>query len=116
VPQGSVLDPLLFSCYVSPISSIASSHNVSIQQYADDIQLYIALKASESSAQLARFSSCLSSLHDWFCHSGLSLNSSKSESILFGNVEMILQQLFHSFEPEIKYVNLLMHKVVKMVT
>ena len=32
-----------------------------------------------------QFSSCLSSLHDWFCHNGLSLNSSKSESILFGS-------------------------------
>jgi len=31
VPHSSVLGPLLFSCYVSPISSIASSHNVGIQ-------------------------------------------------------------------------------------
>ena len=27
---------------------------------------------------------CLSVLHNWFCHNGLALNSSKSESILFG--------------------------------
>jgi len=26
----------------------------------------------------------LTYLHNWFCHNGLALNSSKSESILFG--------------------------------
>jgi len=29
-------------------------------------------------------SDCLSALHSWFCHNGLALNSSKSESILTG--------------------------------
>jgi len=27
---------------------------------------------------------CLSALHSWFCHNGLALSSSKSESILIG--------------------------------
>ena len=39
VPQGSVLGPLLFSIYTSPISTIADYHHVSQQQYADDIVL-----------------------------------------------------------------------------
>jgi len=43
VPQGSVFGPLLFSIYTSPISTIAESHQVSQQQYADDTQLYVAL-------------------------------------------------------------------------
>jgi len=43
VPQGSVLGPLLFSIYTSPISTIANSHQVSQQQYADNTQLYVAL-------------------------------------------------------------------------
>ena len=41
VPQGSVLGQLLFSIYTSPISTIAESHHVSQQQYADDTQLYV---------------------------------------------------------------------------
>ena len=45
VPQGSVLGPILFNIYTSPIASIAESHNTRQQQYADDTQLYIALSA-----------------------------------------------------------------------
>lgn len=41
VPQGSVLGLMLFSCCISPISFIAHTFGVSIQQYADDTQLYI---------------------------------------------------------------------------
>ena len=45
----------------------------------------IALTASDLPAELSRLSSCLSTLQNWFCHNGLALNSSKSESILFGD-------------------------------
>jgi len=79
-----VLGPLLFTCYISPISSIASSFDASIQQYADDTQIYISLTTADVTAHLTRLSSCLSALHNWFCHNGLALNSSKSDSILFG--------------------------------
>ena len=44
VPQGPVLGPLLFSLYVAPVSNIAVAHHVSIHQYTDDIQAYIAIQ------------------------------------------------------------------------
>ena len=40
VPQGSVLEPVLFSAFVSPIARIMESHGIRFHQYVDDTQLY----------------------------------------------------------------------------
>ena len=45
VPQGSVLGPLLFTAYISPIAHI---HNIDQQQYDDDTRLAIMLEFSST--------------------------------------------------------------------
>jgi hypothetical protein len=58
VPQGSVLGPLLFAVYVSPVGDLIKSHEVSHHQYADDMQLFLSMKAISISDDLAKLESC----------------------------------------------------------
>jgi len=39
VPQRSVLGPLFFVAYISPVAYIANKFGVSLSQYGDDTQL-----------------------------------------------------------------------------
>ena len=41
LPQGSVLDPILFTLYISPLGEIYREHDVSFQSYSDDQQIYL---------------------------------------------------------------------------
>lgn len=85
VPQGSSLGPQLFSLFVSPMAGLIESLGVRYHQYADDTQLYIAISKCDktSKAQLSTLESCVSAVHNWMLHNGLSLNPAKSEAIQF---------------------------------
>ena len=91
VPRGSVLGPLLFVLFISPIANVINSDQsnqnsiVSFHQYADDTQLYTGTNSSTLTSQIASIECCSQRVHDWLLNNGLHLNPSKSEAIAFYN-------------------------------
>ena len=72
VPQGSVLGPLLFIIYANDLPN--SLNNSKCTLFVDDITVYELLKSIESDMR---------SIYDWFCCNELSLNVSKTNSLVF---------------------------------
>ena len=89
VPQGSVIGPLLFTLYISPLAQLISRFGIFHQQFADDSQLYIALSPSNAVPCIERLEQCLSALQQWFLQNGLQLNADKSDCILFGTAQRL---------------------------
>jgi len=107
VPQGSILGPVLFSIYISPIAHTTSQFSVRQQLYSDDTQLMLFLSPSDLDSTLTNLQQCLSSLGSWFFHNGLALNSDKTEVISLGTKDNVLVVL-HLF----KWLTPLSHLVI----
>ena len=65
VPHGSVLGPLLFTLYTTPLINMIFEHAIPHHFYADDSQLYVSFASGDSAATLKGLQSCLASVQ---CH------------------------------------------------
>ncbi|KAI0214517.1 putative RNA-directed DNA polymerase from transposon BS [Lamellibrachia satsuma] len=86
VPQGSVLGPVMFTLYTTPLQRIFKRHGIKYHKYADDIQLYASYNPATSGDQVItarRLENCIGEARRWMALRMLKLNDEKTKMMIF---------------------------------
>ena len=82
LPQGSVVGPIGYSIYTSPVGDIARHHQVNYHVCADDTQLYVSFDPTAPDGlvnALSKLQNCITDIKNWMCVNKLKLSDSKTE-------------------------------------
>ncbi|MCP4475453.1 MAG: reverse transcriptase family protein [Gammaproteobacteria bacterium] len=121
VPQGSVLGPLLFLCYVNSTKDVVFSTNTEIAMFADDIVLF---KPIPNRNDVLTFQNDVNLLHDAIQRIHLSFQPSKCKALIlsYGNrvdnseIELYLSGAKLEVVTESRYLGVLVDRKLSFVS
>ena len=89
VPQGSIVGPILFLCYINDIVKVAYDCEIQISLYADDAVLYCT--NSDRNILLHRMQHALDSVSAWCIANRINLNTKKTKYCIYGSRNLMRQ-------------------------
>ena len=74
---------------MAPVGDVIKAQGILHHQYADDTQLFFALKAEKIVSEIRKLESCSCAVRRWFLDNDLLLNADKSEVMLVGTTQQL---------------------------
>ena len=88
VPQGSVLGPILFVLYTTPLSAVIERHSILHHSYADDSQHQNSATPDRLPDLIDSMRLCIDDIKDWMTDNKLKLNDDKTEVMIISSSRM----------------------------
>ena len=122
VPQGSVLGPVLFVLYTTPLSDVTERHAIHHHSNADDTQLRKSAPPHHVSELVQYMQACIHNVKVWMSSNKLKLNDDKTEamivssqklstsipmpdSLTVGTSNIMLSQVCHNSQCDTRYAS-----------